>query len=71
MTLRIEISEDGRHHVAYDDMNPRIYHESWKCTGCGIFVEESDVTFVESTDTDLPDPYCIDCIPDDDEPEDK
>jgi len=66
MSLKQYISEDGRHKVTEDDMNPRCRCEEWKCHACGEWVDDDDVVWANedgTLSTDTGNPYCMDCVP--------
>lgn len=64
--MSIQTEKTDCYKITYDDMNPRIYHEEWKCKGCGSWLDDEDVVWATEDGkltTDKGDAYCDSCLP--------
>lgn len=64
--MSIQVKTNGRQKITTDDMNPRIYHEEWKCKGCDCWIDVDEVIWATADgklNTREGDPYCDACLP--------
>lgn len=58
----IQVKETANIREVFDDENARIYQRSFRCAGCGEWVEEDDTVWIPTWKDG--NPYHMDCAPD-------
>lgn len=66
--MTIQIDERKNYRQIFDDMNPRIYQEQWKCANCGKWIDAEEVVWIDpetgdATTSEMGKPFHVDCAP--------
>jgi len=68
MSIIQTMNESETQKITEGSDNPRIYHEEWKCAGCGVWEHVDEIVWAkdngELTVTEGK-PWCVGCVPED------